>query len=282
MGVEQRRGFTLVELMVALVLLVIVGGGMYSLLVTMQRVNRRQTEISGMQGTLRTGLQLVQSELQEVATNSPAGSSDILSMSATSITYRAMRGMGETCSVTTTAVKIRQSSYSGLRTPTSPREGLLLFVDGDTAKAADDRWFRTDSPTITSSTCPDGSPAWSFSVTLTAPAVADSITVPGPVRTFEQMQLGVISDGGQNWLGIRSISAGDAALLPVVGPVTSNGVGFGYFDGNVSATGTPASVKTIVITLRGITQKLANTGTAGALTILRDSLTVRVQLRNSL
>ena len=281
MRAGQRRGFTLVELMVALVLLLIVGGGMYALLNTMQRVNRRQTEISGMQGALRTGLQLIQTELQEVASNNGAGTSDILSMSGTAITYRAMRGMGETCSVTTTAVKVSQASYSGLRTPASPREGLFLYVDGDTAQTADDTWLETDSPTITSSTCPDGSAAWAFSVGLTAPQVS-AITVPSPVRTFERMEIGRITDGGQDWLGIRSISNGDAALIPVVGPITADGVGFSYFDLLGAATAAPAAVKTIVITLRGVTQKRANPGMGGTLATLRDSLSVRVQLRNSL
>src|ERR1051325_10620588 len=253
MEAEQRRGFTLVELMVALLLLVIVGGGIYSLLITMQRVNRRQTEVSGMQGALRTGLQLVQSELQEVAPNSSTGVSDIVAMSGSSITYRAMRGMGETCSVATTAVKVRQSSYNGLRTPASPREGLLLYVDGDTTKPSDDSWFKTDNPTITSSTCPDGTPAWSFSVTLTAAQVS-ATTVPGPVRTFEQMQIGRITDAGQDWLGIRSISNGDAALIPVVGPITSNGIGFSYFDLLGAATAVPTSVRAIVITDRKSTR----------------------------
>jgi prepilin-type N-terminal cleavage/methylation domain-containing protein len=281
MEAPKRRGFTLVELLVALVLLFVVGSGMYSLLLAVQRVSRKQAEVSGLQGGLRTGLQLVQSELQEVAANNGAASSDILSMTATSISYRAMRGLGETCSVSTTTVKVRQSSWSGLRAPANPREGLALYMDADTTKTADDSWRLVDGPAITASTCPDGTAAWSFAVSLTAADVA-KIYVPGPVRTYEQMEIGRITDGGADWLGLRSISAGESALVPVVGPITSNGVGFKYYDVTGAETGTASAVATIAITLRGMTQHAVNSGVSGALGAATDSLRVRVQLRNSL
>ena len=272
----------MVELIVALILLLVVGGGMYSMLVGVQRISRRQTELSVLQGGLRTGLQLVQSELQEVAANSGTGQSDILSMSVSAFSYRAMRGLGETCAVTGSAVKVRQSSWSGLRSPAGPRESLFLFVDGaDSASTADDSWMRVDGPTITTSTCPDGSAAWSFAVTLSASQLA-TIRAPGPVRTFETMELGRISDGGQDWLGMRSISAGEGVLVPVVGPVTANGVGFTYYDINGATTATASAVKMIVITLRGITQRPTNPGMSGQLARRVDSLSVRVQLRNAL
>jgi prepilin-type N-terminal cleavage/methylation domain-containing protein len=282
MGAAHRRGFTLVELLVALVLLLIVGGGMYSLLLTVQRVARRQVEISGMHGSLRTGLQLIQSELQEIASNVGAGTSDILAMNPTSIQYRAMRGTGETCSVSQTAVVVRDSTWSGLRAPASPREGLALYVDGDSTITSDDTWRLFNNPTISASTCPDGSPGWSFAVTLTAVQV-DSIHVPGPARTYERMEIGRINDGGADWLGMRSISAGETALIPVVGPITSNGVSFTYYDVNNNMITTPASaVASIVITLTGVSERAVNTGVNGALGTVSDSLSVRVQLRNSL
>ena len=72
-----RRGFTLVELLIALVMMVLVAGGIYSLMVTTHRVSRKQTEISNLQGNLRGGLNLVQSELQEIYTDAAVGASDI-------------------------------------------------------------------------------------------------------------------------------------------------------------------------------------------------------------
>jgi prepilin-type N-terminal cleavage/methylation domain-containing protein len=281
MDSRHRRGFTLVELLVALVLLVIVGGGMYSLLLTVQRVARRQVEISGMHGSLRTGLQLIQSELQEVAADSGAGTSDILAMTGTSIQYRAMRGLGETCSVSQTAVQVRQSSWSGLRVPAHPRESLALYIDGDSTTKSDDTWLLLSGSSISASTCPDGTPAWTFAVTLTA-AQVNGTYVPGPARTYERMEIGRITDGGADWLGVRSISAGETTLIPVVGPITPDGVGFKYYDVLDNETTTLSAVASIRITLRGLTERAINQGVNGALGNVSDSLSVRVQLRNSL
>jgi hypothetical protein len=81
---------------------------------------------------------------------------------------------------------------------------------------------------------------------------------------------------------MRSISAGEGVLVPVVGPVTANGVGFTYYDINGATTATASAVKMIVITLRGITQRPTNPGMSGQLARRVDSLSVRVQLRNAL
>ena len=67
MTMTDRRGFTMVELMVALVLTLMVGGVTYALLVNSQRVSRSQTEHVGMQDNVRSGALIVASELRDIA-----------------------------------------------------------------------------------------------------------------------------------------------------------------------------------------------------------------------
>ena len=278
MSTLRRGGFTLTELLVALVMLGLVSTGMFSILTTMQRVTRTQTGVAQMQGSLRSGLQLIQTELQEIATNSTAGTSDISSMSATKIRYRAMRGIGESCEVTAIGVKVRQSSYNGLRAPTSGRDGLLLFLETDSTKTSDDSWVALSPIVVTTSTCPDGATAWLLTTTVTNFADAK---VPTPIRTYEDMEIGATSGWTETWLGIRSLGLGETELIPVVGPLNGSGVAFTYYDISGATTSTLAEVASIEITLRGVTDRLVNVGVGSALATKTDSLSLRVQLRNS-
>ena len=61
-----RRGFTLIELMIGLILLLAVGGVTYQLLVNTQRVSRSQTQHIGMQDNVRSGALIMANELREV------------------------------------------------------------------------------------------------------------------------------------------------------------------------------------------------------------------------
>jgi len=287
-----RRGFTLVELLIALIMMVLVAGGIYSLLVTTHRVSRKQTEISNLQGNLRGGLNLVQSELQEIYSDAAVGISDINVMTAGSLDYMAMRGIGESCGLTMGggAVQIRQdTSYSG-RKPVAGRDRLLLFQDQDTLTSSDDVWLNVPITNVGDGVCTIGvaDPSWDLLVPdLLADNLVHSVSgdqlvfAPGPIRTVERMELGLVNDAGKDWLGIRSQSLGEATLVPVIGPLIPGGLEFLYYDGNSDPTGLPSAVKTIVVKLHGISAELVTTGLGSTLGKPRDSVMVRVQLRNS-
>ena len=137
----SRRGFTLVELLVALVLLTIVGGVIIRLLASSQRLSRQQSEQVLLQGNVRTGALLVPAELRELAVG--ATTTDLVSMGATDVTYRALRASGVACQVTAGApgsVRLRRSVYFGYRTLAATRDSLLIFMDNDPNLTTDDRW----------------------------------------------------------------------------------------------------------------------------------------------
>jgi prepilin-type N-terminal cleavage/methylation domain-containing protein len=289
---NSRRGFTLIELLFSLFMMVIVAGGIYTLMVTVYRVTRTHTEISKVQGNLRAGMELTKSELQEIYTDAATGASDIVSGTATAITYSSMRGIGETCGITPGggAVQIRQSSYSG-RIPEQGRDILWLFQDRDTLVSTDDVWLPKPITGVAAGTCTilPADPSWDLAVpSLVAAEVIDPVGgvdplvhTPGPIRTAETMEMGLVTDAGDDWLGIRSVSGLEAALTPVMGPLETGGVDFRYLDGGNVPTGTMSAVKSIVLKLRGISPELVHTGLGSALATKTDSVVVRVHLRNS-
>lgn len=276
----SRRGFTLIELLVALILLVIVGGGLYQVLLTVQRVSGKQAAVSNLHGNLRTGIQLIQSELAEVSTNSVAPSSDIESMSATAFRYRAMRGIGEVCEApSVSTVKIRQLTWGG-RQLTPGTDSLYIYLDKDTTKTSDDEWLPESFSGVASSTCPDGGAAWTLTLGTNLNATQfGQLWTPSPIRTWEPMEIGSVTDNGQLWLGMRKVMS-ENTLVPVVGPLDAGGLDMRYYDAG-SQTANVNLVKTIWITLRGITDRTVNTGVGSALGTVKDTLQVRVELRNS-
>jgi len=268
----RRDGFSLIELLMALVVMAIVGNAILAMVIAMQRITRQQSEVAALQGSLRTGLQLLQAELLELAPE------DLTDLSDRQLGYRAMRGIGETCELGTTELKLRKATYAGLRPPTYGRDGLWLFLDGDSTRTTDDRWIVLDLGGVAASACPDGEEAWSLGISL-APEDLARGWVPGPIRTFEQMEIGQVQADGQEWLGIRSIGFGEESLVPVTGPVPWNGVRFRYLDQDDALTGNPLAVTSILITLRGVTERPVGIGNGGVIAPT-DSLTLRIRLRN--
>src|SRR5207245_11036007 len=86
-------GFTLVEMLVALVLLGVVTAALYRVLVNNQRLYTAQTQRIDLQQNIRAAATILPADLREV----DATDGDISAATATSITFRAIRWMGFLC-----------------------------------------------------------------------------------------------------------------------------------------------------------------------------------------
>lgn len=279
---RSRTGFTLVELLVALVIFVLVAGSLTRVMNVSQRTARTQTEKAAMQGGLRTGLQLALAEIQEIWTDQGRNESAITAMSATGIMFEAMRGLGLTCApVALTTITIADDTTWTGYDPPEAGQGLYLFDQGaDEMREVDDVWRGTRITGVAPGTCADGvTPAHVLTVTgLAFASQIANVQVPGPVRTHETMQIGRVADGGRNWLGVGD--GGGGGLTPVAGPLTATGLRFEYKDSNGNETTTLQNVKSIILRLYGETDRAANKSSFGSTMTLEDSMIVRVQLRN--
>jgi type IV pilus assembly protein PilW len=85
---RNRRGFTLIEIMISLILMLIVTGAVYKLILSSQRLSRAQTERMSLQSNVRIGSLMVLSDLRELntVTGGSIAENDILAIAASDIT----------------------------------------------------------------------------------------------------------------------------------------------------------------------------------------------------
>jgi prepilin-type N-terminal cleavage/methylation domain-containing protein len=275
------RGFTLVEVVVALGLTLIVTGSMHRLLVTTQRLSRVQSAQVNLQSSLRAGALVIASEVREL-NGVVAGSSDqtdILSITGSSMTYRAARGMGFLCEPPAAGhIRIAQSTFTGFRSPQPSRDAAYLFVEGNPEAGVKDAWLPLPIASVaTTSGCP-GAAGPAISIALSSPAPIVAVPAGTPLRIYETMELRLYQSDGQWWLGARSVSAGEA-IQPVIGPLAgSDALRLEYLNGAGIPTTEPAAIKSIVATLRGTSEQLEPPGSHDR---LEQELATQITLRNA-
>jgi prepilin-type N-terminal cleavage/methylation domain-containing protein len=321
MTMTTRRGFTLVELLIGLILLMAVGAVTYQLLVNTQRVSRSQAQRIGMQDNGRSGALIMANELRELgydqitATSLAAitlklpnaltvgTNSDLRAIGPDSITYRAPRGLGYTCNLTatgpTTADVVvwnpapgvtdarRWQAYRSITTTDS----LMLFIENDPQTSGDDLWL-TVGLTVGQSAqnCPNGTAGIRFrvqiplAVGISAADIVANAPLGNPVRAFEIMQMRSYTSNGKIWLGMRSrpLTAG-TTVEPVLGPLsgTAQGLTFTYKDANNATTTVADNVRSVQIALQPMSDEMVRT-TGRYAQMDIDTVTTRVSLRNAL
>jgi prepilin-type N-terminal cleavage/methylation domain-containing protein len=275
---NARRGFTLIELLITLVIVGFVAIGISRILVTQQRLTLAQVEQANLQANVRLGGTAILGELMQMGPGSPGGN-DLVVMGANSLTYRALRGEGIACQVAANQVRILQTPGYLSRPIVANRDSMLLFVENSPNVTSDDSWIAIPITAVnTASTC-GASAATALTTTIVTPLA--NIVLNAPAHIFEVMQIAQVASGGQNWLGARSVSAGQV-LQPVVGPLAATGLSFAYYDSLGNVTATAANVRQIQVTLRGISEEaVRQAGTSSAVQNLQDSVVFRLSVRNS-
>ena len=124
----NRRGFTLIEILVALAVFGLVAASFTQVIVTSQRVTATQQARAGLQSNLRVGSMMVPNELRML---NQSDTTDILDVSDTSIIYLAMRGYYTLCAAptTTTSIGVMRVAGSGLNFDyRAPAAGDSAFI----------------------------------------------------------------------------------------------------------------------------------------------------------
>jgi prepilin-type N-terminal cleavage/methylation domain-containing protein len=290
---SRRAGFTLVELLVAITITGLIMASVYKILTGNQRFYQAQKQILDVEQNIRAAAQILPGELRGL---DPDGG-DIIAMSDTAITIKAMRGFSVLCTTPTAAdvtarqITIRNALTAGYRAIDRTRDSVLVFREGNPDISSDDRWLHAPIAGSTSVNCTDGSAG--TRLTLTGMVNGDSLGVMGavgdrgvllgaPLQTFEVVNYQLYDDGtGTWWLGMRTYAAGTwSGTSPLAGPLQgTSGLIFEYRDVNQNVTAATTAVRRIRITVRGQSSQPINIPgrVAG---YYRDSVVARVALRN--
>jgi len=293
----SRRGFTLIELLVAMVLFLIVSAAIYSLLNNTQRVSRAQAERVDMQSNMRAGALILPSDFKMIGYDSVPGgatvTSDIMAMGSDSIMFRAIRASGIVCKFNAANTIVIDTSasryYSAYRAPVSGgRDSLMLFLDGDSTTSSDDQWASgLPISSVGTGTCSSNYGSRSglqFGTTIAYTGTsADALKLGAPFRSYEVMVYRLYQSGSKYYLGARSASNGETSFQPVLGPLTSSGLRFDYYDSTgTTATASRKAVRSIQVTLIGQSDQAVNGAGGGTQSVKNDSVVTRVTLRNAL
>jgi hypothetical protein len=215
-----RGGHTLPELLFGLALFGMLGLIALVMTISAERL-LRVAVIRGQSGrTMHGAVSLFRREFESLDAN--AAALDLQAVASDSVTYRAIRLVGLACAVTVSEVRVLDAELAGWRGAQPGRDSLLLpgrgVVTGDSTA-----WLAAPLLGVGRASCPVG-PATAFRTTLDTARVG--LPGPGelvPVQLFEIMQLRAYPSGGQQWLGARSVSAGEV-IQPAFGPLGSGGL----------------------------------------------------------
>jgi prepilin-type N-terminal cleavage/methylation domain-containing protein len=298
-----RRGFTLVELAVAMVLGLMVGGLVHRMLLHGQRLARAQAERLALHDNVRVAALVLAGELGGVgydeitpeasaALGYPAAiRSDLLSIAPGEVTYLAGRGGGRVCGIAPgppAEIVVLESSWESLRAPRAT-DSLLVFAESTPATGADDAWIHLGIVSVGVGSCPGGEAGFAVRVAAPPPldpAALDRVTPGSPARLAEVMQMRYYRSGGKSWFGMRSVSTGEA-ITPVAGPLADSSAGVRgltlvYRDAADAPTSDPAAVRAVEIALVGVTDQPVHGRDLRSPLPDSFALTSRVALRNAL
>ena len=301
MSRSRAIGFTLVELMVALTLGLLVAGLVHGQLLIGQRQARAQLERLALQDNVRVAALVLTGELGPVgydeitpeagvALGVPAEvRSDLRSVQPGAVTYLAARGAGYVCGTVpgpSAEVLFPETAWSAPRAPRNT-DSLLVLAESDPATAADDAWLHLGVVSVADGSCPDGQPALAIRVGVPpplSPAVLSRVIPGSPARLTEVMQARFYASGGRSWLGLRSVSTGEA-ITPVAGPLADStpgvrGLTLRYLTGADAPTTDPAAVRAIEVALVGVTEGPIHGRSPLRPSVDTFALTTRVALRN--
>jgi len=304
---SRRAGFTLIELVIAMVLMSLVGGAIVKLLLRQQRFYNSTTDLIQTRQQLRQAAAMLPSDFRGIS--SVGG--DIYFMTDSALEFRSVSGSSVVCAniggklSTVPRTLARRSNMTTWIRPPVVGDSIVVYNDGATLAVTDDGWSRyqiTAMPPVTTNVangCPTttgltqagdisvANPSYQFTL---SPAAAATITVGAAIRFFRRVHYRIYRETDNQWyLGFFDCWVGRAPVCnttqPIAGPFqpyannATSGVQFAYYDSTGAVTANPLLVARISLVVRGQSTGLVNLSGAGG-TVFHDSLRIEVGLRN--
>lgn len=295
---RARRGFTLIEMMIAIVLTVLVMGALITILVRQQRFYGNTAQLLEARSQVRQAAAIIPTDLRGISTVG----GDIISMDETELVVNGTFGSSVICALSGGNIVLPPVDPDAGNPVTTwaatPATGdtVYVFNEGLTPNAFDDSWTPYEvGTTVTweTGTCPTSTGLTSaadasksvlkFSV---VGGLASTITAGAPVRFVRRVEYSLFeADNGQWYLGYCSPTCGTEGPGVLAGPLVpldgtdGPGVRFSYLDNTDTETTNPAQVAQVGIVVSAQTRGSANlTGFQSA--VLGDSLRLSVAIRN--
>ena len=292
----SRRGFTMIELLVALVLLGLVSTAIYRVLVNNQRIYMAQTQRIDLSQNIRAAATILPAEFREL----DAFDGDITAMGPDSIVIRGMRWLSFVCvapvldgNPSGRQMIIRGNAvgtpmFFGSRYISETRDSLLIYLDGNQTTRLDDYYVparlaatpgNQQCPAIGAIPAQPGTRILFDGTFLPGSNVPGAITVGAPVRGFEKVRYRLYQNTDGLWyLGFHPAGG---SIQPLIGPLLPNGLTFQYFNAAGAVTAVRTQVARIDVTVRARSQSAVRSGGQAPARTIVDSLTFSVALRNN-
>lgn len=295
---NRRNGVTLIELMIALVLLGIVAGGMMQIIVRQQKFYNGNSGVLGTRSNVRQGIAVFQSDLRAI---NPALDIYAGTMQPTSLEFREPRGSSVICAIDPTKQTIvvpppvlsnGAGLSSWLQAP-APGDSVLVYDIEAKGWMAGGAEINGSQPTEGSGTCtgavPASDAARGWTITFKAP-LAGTVGVGSSLRFFRKAHYELMQAADGDWyLGYYDCNPLNtpncpANPEPISGPYlpstnTPPGLQLGYFDASGNATTNPAALRRIDITLRSQSSSTIDID-GHAKGFYKDSLKTSIAVRN--
>ncbi len=304
---SHRAGFTLIELVIAMVLMSLVGGAIVKLLLRQQRFYNSTTDLIQTRQQIRQAAAMLPSDLRGISSTG----GDIFSMSDSALEFRSVFGSSVVCvnsaGVLSTVPRVLASGANMTNWARTPVVGdsIAVYNNGATPALVDDSWslYRITAKDSVTTNLASGCPTTtgltragdisaanpSYRLTLSTAAAA-TIPVGAGIRFVRRVRYRLFRDTDNQWyLGFFDCLFGRVPVCnttqAIAGPFQpyatngTSGVQFAYYDVNGAVTADPLQVARISLVVRGQSTGLVNLAGAGG-TMFHDSLRIEVGLRN--
>ena len=274
--VVARRGFSMIEFIVALVIGLVVLGSLVQVMVVQGRSYGKQREIVDIRETARDAASLLAWDLrQSVIGGSPFGV-----MGTNAVAIRSPRGIGTICGKHPVLARYGLWKSGGNIFATSDDSAAVYALGRDKWKTL--KITAVGTPVamgVTSCTWPGArAPDVVVEFAVTTKTDTSWIKIGAPFRNFRRVQYGEYQVDNRWWLG-RKVGAA-ASYEQLTGPLLapgSNGLAFTFYDTLGAVTANPAAVGSVAFTLR--TESYKKTWVGQNYVYQRDSLTTKVAVR---
>lgn len=269
----SRRGFSVIELIVALVLTAIVATAALRAFLGVRSAYGTVGDRLEQNAVLRDAAAVLPYELRALGSGPGAASQDLTAVSPTSVTYRATANLFFACETSlapTRRLVLDAARWYGVRSLDPARDSVLVLTVDTAARPVRGTWVAADLSDLRGTLCPGGDAG--VEVTLSRPiAGVESGT---PLQGFQLTEMRLYRDRtGERWIGARTARkvGGWSATQPILGPVDVDGLQVVAYDRSGAITRDAASAVRL-----GATVTARATRRSGAIGVV-----LQIALRNS-